>query len=103
VKIARGGAATLAFRVRNAGASPVDLGKFSLQLRLDISAKRLTGEAMPLRAGEVREFRYEVRAPERINLTSDSNRVAYGHFSGVSRRGSRAFVSHLPFDIEITD
>lgn len=103
LQVERGGKVSVTFRVRNRGATPVESAKFSIQPRLDLQASLSSRDANTIPPGEVREFRYELKAPEKINLTSESSRTSYAHFSGLYRRGARTHVAHLPIRITITE
>ena len=103
LQVRKGHKAFVVFRVRNRGTTPVESAKFSLQPRLDFGVSLVSAAADVIAPGEVREIRYEVQAPERINLTSESNRVSYAHFSGLYRRGAKPHVAHLPVQITITE
>jgi hypothetical protein len=100
--VPRGAEAALIIRVHNRGSSVIEQPKFSLQTRLDLRAKPVSTGGYSIAPGETRELRYHIEAPERINLTSESHRVSYAHFSGMHRRGKQTYVTHVPVQIEIT-
>jgi hypothetical protein len=102
LQVPRGAEAALIVRVHNRGSSEVDQPRFSLQTRLDLRAKPVSTGGHSIAPGGTRELRYEIEAPEQINLTSESHRMSYAHFSGVHRRGKQTYVTHVPLQIEIT-
>jgi hypothetical protein len=103
LQVVRGQKAYVTFRVRNRAASPVESARFSLQPRLDLRASLISPAFHAVAPREVRELRYEIQAPERINLTSESNRISYAHFSGLYRRGAKNHVAHLAVQITVTE
>ncbi|MGH9627812.1 MAG: hypothetical protein ACRD7E_05670, partial [Bryobacteraceae bacterium] len=103
VTIPKGRMAEVVIRVRNTGRSPVTGLRFSFQPRLDIQAEFTGPKLDTLPAGGEAEFRYRVRAPERINLTSESNRVSYAHWSSMFERGGRSRLGHSWVRITITE
>jgi len=103
LRVPRGHKAMVTFRIRNRGASPVESARFSLQPRLDFRVSLISAVTNALAPGEVREVRYEIQAPERINLTSEASRVSYAHFSGLYRRAAKTLVAHVPLQITITE
>jgi hypothetical protein len=103
VTIPKGQRTQIVFRVRNSGTSAVENARFSFQPRLDLRIIPLGSSDGAIAPGEVRELRYEIQAPDRINLTSESNRVSYAHLSGLYGRGGKRHVTHSVVRIEITE
>jgi hypothetical protein len=94
VKVARGGAATVTLRVRNHGRSPISGLRISFQPRLDLTTVAAGEPPLTVSPGGEAEFKYEVRAPELINLTCESNRIAYAHWSAVYQREGQTRMAH---------
>ncbi|MPY90785.1 MAG: hypothetical protein GEU99_23090 [Luteitalea sp.] len=102
IEASRGDTVKVTFRVRNRGASPVSNLRASFSPRLDLRAAAAGKMPTTIRPDEDVEFRYEVRTPERINLTSESNRTVYAHWSAVYQRGGRPKLAHRWVRITIT-
>lgn len=103
LRVVRGHKAYVTFRIRNRGDTPVVNTRFSFQPRLDFRTSLASTATDAIAPGELREVRYEVRAPERINLTSEANGGSYAHFSSLYRRGERTYVAHIPLQITVTE
>ncbi|MPY91085.1 MAG: hypothetical protein GEU99_24620 [Luteitalea sp.] len=102
VEARRGDTVTVTFRVRNHGRSPVSNLRASCSPRLDVKAEAAARAPETIPPGGEAEFRYALRTPERINLTSDSNRLAYVHWSAVYQREGRPRLAHRWLRIAIT-
>jgi hypothetical protein len=76
--LARGATARVCFQLPS-GATDL---RASFQPRLDFAARQLDSSC------------YEVGAPQLINLTSESNRVSYAHWTASYRRAGRLHLAH---------
>lgn len=94
VTAGRGGTTVVTFRVRNRGRSSVSGLRVSFHPRLDLTAAVVGEVPQTISPGGEAEFRYEVRAPELINLTCESNRVAYAHWSAIYQREGQTRMAH---------
>jgi hypothetical protein len=81
LELAPGAAARVCFAVGNQGAEVVRDLRMSFQPRLDFRIASAPPARAALELGETAELCYEVRAPERINLTSVYNRISYAHWT----------------------
>ncbi len=95
VAVAKGDKAGLSIVVRNTGTTPVEDFAVSFQPRLDLKVTKQTVPPAILQPGQKVELRYEVQAPERINLTSMAATKAYAHWSAVYRREGTPHVAHV--------
>ncbi|MCI0723692.1 MAG: hypothetical protein L0338_32755 [Acidobacteria bacterium] len=92
--VAKGGTLRICFTVRNAGSSPVRNLRASFHSRLDFKVTAKTPMPEVLIPGQILEVYYEVQAPERINLTCEYNRIAYGHWSALYEREGKWQAAH---------
>jgi hypothetical protein len=99
----RGDTVRVTVRVHNHGRSPVSNLRASFSPRLDVQAAAVGEAREVIPPGGEAEFRYDVRTPERMNLTSESNRTAYAHWSAVYQRDGRPRLAHRWIRITITD
>jgi hypothetical protein len=66
----------------------------------------ITAEHAPpalLKPGETVELWYRLQAPTHVNLTSDYNRIAYGHWSAVYERGGQSNLAHRAVRIALAE
>ncbi|MGH8246354.1 MAG: hypothetical protein ACREUU_07965 [Gammaproteobacteria bacterium] len=103
MQVARGQRASVTLRIRNRGATAVESATFSFQPRLDFRVTASSAPPNTIAPGQTREIRYEIQAPERINLTSESSRMSYAQFSGLYRRAGKTYVTHLPVQITVSE
>ncbi len=101
VGVERGGGSRLCFAVQNAGSSAVKDLRVSFHSRLDLPIQPERAAPRELKPGEVTQLCYTIKAPSRINLNSEYNRIAYGHWSALYRREGRAHVAHRSIKITI--
>jgi hypothetical protein len=80
--------------IHNAGAEAVEHLRVSYQPRLDFTIVKRPAFPDHLAAGATVELCGEVRPPERINLTSDYNRVSYAQWSASFDRDGKLRMAH---------
>lgn len=100
--IAPGDMSQIVFKVRNGGVTPITELRASFKTRLDFRVTEATPVPTVLHPGEAVELRYEVQAPEQINLTCEYNHTAFGHWSALYRRANGAHIAHWPVKIVLT-
>ncbi len=103
VEVGKGGSVAVTFRVRNYGRSAVSGLRVSFQPRLDFKAAPVGAVPVTIPAGGEAEFRYTVQAPERINLTCETNREAYAHWSAVYQREGHSQLAHRWLKVSIRE
>jgi hypothetical protein len=94
VGLARGGSASVCFAVENKGPAAITNFVASFQPRLDFSIAARPVIPARLASGGTAKFCYEVRAPERINLSTEYNRVSYAHWSAMFRTAAGPRLAH---------
>jgi hypothetical protein len=80
--------------VHNAGAGAVENLRVSYQPRLDFTVVKRPQVPDGVAAGATVELCGEVQPPERINLTSDYNRVSYAQWSASFDRAGKPRMAH---------
>jgi hypothetical protein len=94
VEMAKGGTTPVCFAVKNTSSSPVEDLRIAFQPRLDFSVGRPPATPASLGPGQSANVCYEVRAPEKINLTLELNRISYAHWSATFRSQGQPGVAH---------
>lgn len=94
VDIAKGGTAPVCFAVKNTSAAAVQDLRIGFQPRLDFSVDRTPAALSTLAPGQSANVCYEVRAPEKINLTLELNGISYAHWSATFRSQGQLGVAH---------
>jgi hypothetical protein len=94
LRLAPGGQAAVCVSVRNLGAAPAANLRMSFQPRLDFTVTQSPSMPEQLQPGQGAELCYQVRAPERINLTCDYNRISYAHWTASYRRDGKPRTAH---------
>ncbi|MGP8243961.1 MAG: hypothetical protein ACLQVN_05525 [Bryobacteraceae bacterium] len=94
VEMSKGGAASACFAVKNTSASPIQEIRMSFQPRLDFSVDQSPATPASLAPGQSMELCYQVRAPEKVNLTLELNRISYAHWSAIYRSDGQPGVAH---------
>jgi hypothetical protein len=94
LRLAPGGQAAVCVSVRNLGAAPAANLRMSFQPRLDYTVTQSPSTPEQLQPGQGTELCYQVRAPERINLTCDYNRISYAHWTASYPRDGKLRTAH---------
>jgi hypothetical protein len=94
VEMAKGEAAPVCFAVKNTSASAVQELRMSFQPRLEFSVDHSPATPASLAPGQSAKLCYELRAPEKINLTLELNRTSYAHWSATFRNQAQPGVAH---------
>ncbi len=97
--LAPGAKATVRLVLENTGRHPIEDLRSSFHSRLDFAIATLEPPPARLLPGQTAECRYEVQAPAQVNLSCGYNRVAYGHWSALYRRGDRAHHAHAAVQV----
>ncbi len=85
---------TACVSIHNAGTEAVDHLRVSYQPRLDFTVVKRPQLPETLAAGATVQACGELQPPERINLTSDYNRVSYAQWSASFHRAGKLRISH---------
>jgi hypothetical protein len=94
VEMNKGAAARMCFEVKNATASRIENWRVNFQPRLDFNVEPQPGPPAGLEPEQTTELCYEVRAPEKINLTLELNRVSYAHWTSSYNNAGQPGVAH---------
>ncbi len=103
IRVVRGGTAEACFAVENKGDRDVIGIRASFQPRLDFAVERSPQIPEQLAAGGAIRLCYTMRAPERINLSTQYNRESYAHWSAVIQTASGPALAHAWVRIEMTN
>ena len=98
VGMAPGDAAAAVVRVTNTGTTAITDLQASFQSRVDFRIGQAE-ERNTIAPGETIELTYQVAAPADVNSQCLCNRVAYGHWSAIYRRGQSVHFGHAPISI----
>jgi hypothetical protein len=102
IRVNRGGTAEACFVLENKGQDAVTGIRASFQPRLDFVVDRPPEIPDRLAAGGAVRLCYTVRAPERINLSTQYNRESYAHWSSVVQTADGPRLAHAWVKIEIS-
>jgi hypothetical protein len=94
VEIARGSAARMCFEVKNGTPSPIENLRINFQPRLDFEVEPPPSAPLGLAAGQSTELCYQVRAPEKINVALELDRVSYAHWTATYKNAGQPGVAH---------
>ena len=94
IPVLKGHPVQLVCTLRNTGANAVEHLHASFHSRLDLKVTALTPPPAQLAPGQTLELKYEVQAPEQLDLTCEYNRTAYAHWSAVYERAGKPCLAH---------
>jgi len=94
IPVLKGHPVQLVCTLRNTGANAVEHLHASFHSRLDLKVTALTPPPAQLAPGQTLELKYEVQAPEQLDLTCEYNRTAYTHWSAVYERAGKPCLAH---------
>jgi hypothetical protein len=103
IALARGAKTAITVELTNAGEQPITGIRASFQARLDITTRELSPLPTTLAPGETVKLRYQIEAPEHVNVQCLCDRLAYAHFTSLYQRGNQASFAHAPVTIAIQD
>ena len=94
IALRRGETIQACFELSNTGPLEIQAIRQGFQARLDFKSTPSQAVANSLASSQTVESCYAVTAPKDINLTSQSNRVAYAHWTAMGRRGEQPVLAH---------
>ena len=100
-KVARGEAVEACFVLSNEGKSEVSGIRASFQPRLDFAVEKEAVVPERLAAGSSARMCYTLRAPERINLSTQYNRESYAQWSAVMQGAEGPRLAHAWVKVEM--
>jgi hypothetical protein len=98
--LAPGGETATVIRVTNKGSTTITDFRTSFHSRVDFHTSQ-TNVPKAIEPGETVEFASQVTAPNQVNLQCLCNRVAYGHWTALYRRGQSVHLAHAPITISL--
>jgi hypothetical protein len=101
ISLVTGAKSVVTILLKNLGSAPLTDLRVSFTLRRDFTTTPLGTTPAHLEPGQTIEIPYEIVAPRNVNLTTDSNRIAYGHWSATYRRMENTHIGHQPVKVTL--